>query len=127
MGQFVLVIIALAVILVFLTFCGLRVVQQYERGVLFILGRLSGAKGPGLCWIPPFISRMIKVDLRLVRLAVPAQEAIARDNVTLKVTAVVYFYIVDPVAAVAHVMNVREATTQMFTFTLWYMFPPVQP
>src|SRR5258706_10274757 len=65
MGQFVLVIIALAVILVFLIFSGLRVVQQYERGVLFLLGRLSGAKGPGLCWIPPFISRMIKVDLRL--------------------------------------------------------------
>ena len=61
---------------------------------------------------------MIKVDLRLIRLAVPAQEAMTRDNVTLKVTAVVYFYVVDPVAAVAHVMNVREATTQMGQITL---------
>ena len=118
MGQFVLFIVALAVILVFLIFCGLRVVQQYERGVLFILGQLSGVKGPGLCWIPPFISRMIKVDLRLVRLGVPAQEAITRDNVTLKVTAVVYFYVVDPVAAVVHVMNFQEATMQMGQITL---------
>ena len=62
--------------------------------VLFILGRLSSAKRPGLFWIPPFISRMIKVDLRIVRLAVLAQEAITRDNVTLKVTAVVYFHFV---------------------------------
>src|SRR5437764_1191587 len=118
MGQFVLFIIGIAVILVFLILCGLRIVPQYERGVLFILGRLSGAKGPGLFWIPPFISRMIKVDLRIVRLAVPAQEAITRDNVTLKVTAVVYFYVVDPVAAVVHVMNFYEAITQMGQITL---------
>jgi len=84
-------LIVSAVVLVVLILCGLRVVQQYECGVLFILGRLSGVKGPGLVWVPPFISRMITVDLRIVRLAVPPQEAITRDNVTIKVTAVVYF------------------------------------
>src|SRR5207253_3470955 len=95
-----------------------RVVQQYERGVIFILGRLSGAKGPGLFWIPPFISRMIKVDLRIVRLAVPPQEVITRDNVTIKVTAVVYFYVVNPVPAVVHVKDFLEATTQIGQTTL---------
>lgn len=74
--------------LVLLALSGLRIVQQYERGVIFILGRLIGAKGPGLFWIPPFISRMVKVDLRIVTLNVPPQEVITRDNVTIKVTAV---------------------------------------
>lgn len=87
--------------------------QQYERGVLFVLGRLSGAKGPGLIWIPPFISRIIKVDLRIVRLIVPPQEAITRDNVMLRVTAVIYFSVVDPVTAVVHVMDFRDATAQI--------------
>lgn len=113
MGQLLFVLIALAALLAFLIIRGLRVVQQYERGVLFILGRLAGAKGPGLIWIPPFISRLITVDLRLVRLNVPSQEAITRDNVTLSVTAVLYFSIVDPVAAVVQVRDAREATTQM--------------
>src|SRR5436190_1866731 len=75
-----------------LAISGLRVVMQYERGVIFVLGRLLGAKGPGLFWVPPFISRMVKVDLRIVTLNVPPQEVITRDNVTVKVTAVVYFY-----------------------------------
>src|SRR5947208_1862904 len=117
MAQFALFIIGMAVITVFLL-SGLRVVQQYERGVIFILGRLSGAKGPGLFWVPPFISRMIKVDLRIVRLVVPPQEVITRDNVTIKVTAVVYFYVVNPVTAVVHVMDFLEATTQIGQTTL---------
>src|SRR6266516_4709892 len=118
MDQSALFIIGMAVIPVFLIFCGLRVVQQYERGVIFILGRLSGAKGPGLFWIPPFISRMSKVDLRIVRLAVPPQEVITRDTVTIKVTAVVYFYVVNPVIAVVEVMDFLEATTQIGQTTL---------
>ena len=118
MDQSALFIIGMAVILVFLILCGLRVVQQYERGVIFILGRLSGAKGPGLFWVPPFISHMIKVDLRIVRLVVPPQEVITRDNVTIKVTAVVYFYVVNPVTAVVHVMDFLEATTQIGQTTL---------
>jgi regulator of protease activity HflC (stomatin/prohibitin superfamily) len=106
------------IILVFLALSGIRIVQQYERGVIFILGRLSGAKGPGLFWVPPIITRMVKVDLRIVTLTVPPQEVITRDNVTIKVTAVLYFYVVDPVQAVVNVMNFMQATTQIGQTTL---------
>src|SRR5581483_3045322 len=91
---------------------GLRVVQQYERGVIFVLGRLVGAKGPGLFWVWPFISKMRRVDLRIITLEVPPQEVITRDNVTIKVTAVLYFYVTDPIAAVVNVVNFNQATTQ---------------
>ena len=91
----------------------LLLVQQYERGVIFVLGRLTGAKGPGLFLVPPFVSRMSKVDLRIVTLTVPPQEVITRDNVTIKVTAVLYFYVIDPVMAVINVVNFGQATTQM--------------
>jgi len=101
-----------------LIFSAIRVVQQYERGVIFVLGKLTGAKGPGIFLVPPFITRMIKVDLRVVTLTVPPQEVISRDNVTIKVTAVVYFYVVDPVAAVVNVMNYMQATTQIGQTTL---------
>src|SRR6266852_6337931 len=112
-----LAITILAVVLLFVL-SGLRVVQQYERGVIFVLGRLVGAKGPGLFWIMPFISRMEKVDLRIVTLNVPSQEAITRDNITIRVTAVIYFYVVDPIAAVVNVMNFLQATTQIGQTTL---------
>ena len=108
----------IVIILVFLALSGIRIVQQYERGVIFILGRLSGAKGPGLFWVPPIITRMVKVDLRIVTLTVPPQEVITRDNVTIKVTAVLYFYVVDPVQAVVNVMNFMQATTQIGQTTL---------
>ncbi len=109
---------AIVVILVLLFLSAIRVVQQYERGVIFVLGRFIGAKGPGLFLVPPFISRMIKVDLRIVTLTVPPQEVISRDNVTIKVTAVIYFYVVDPQAAVINVMNFMQATTQIGQTTL---------
>lgn len=108
----------IVIILVFLALSGIRIVQQYERGVIFILGRLSGAKGPGLFWVPPIITRMMKVDLRIVTLTVPPQEVITRDNVTIKVTAVLYFYVVDPIQAVVNVMNFMQATTQIGQTTL---------
>ncbi len=108
----------IALILVFLALSGIRIVQQYERGVIFILGRLTGAKGPGIFWVPPIITNMIKVDLRIVTLTVPPQEVITRDNVTIKVTAVLYFYVVDPSAAVVNVMNFMQATTQIGQTTL---------
>src|SRR5579872_1492135 len=108
----------IVVILALFALSGLRVVQQYERGVIFILGRLTGAKGPGVFWVPPIITRMIKVDLRIVTLTVPPQEVITRDNVTVKVTAVLYFYVVDPNAAVVNVMNFIQATTQIGQTTL---------
>jgi regulator of protease activity HflC (stomatin/prohibitin superfamily) len=114
-GIFIGVII---LILILLGLSGIRVVQQYERGVIFILGRCIGPKGPGLFWVPPFITRMIKVDLRIVTLTVPSQEVISRDNVTIKVTAVIYFYVVNPEDAVVRVMNFIQATTQIGQTTL---------
>jgi len=120
MGAIVTLTIALllVVIILMLVFSAIRVVQQYERGVIFVLGKLTGAKGPGIFLVPPFVTRMIKVDLRIVTLTVPPQEVISRDNVTIKVTAVVYFYVVDPVAAVVNVMNYMQATTQIGQTTL---------
>lgn len=109
-------VIVVILILVFLS--AIRIVQQYERGVIFVLGRLIGAKGPGLFLVPPFITRMIKVDLRIVTLTVPPQEVITRDNVTIKVTAVIYFYVVDPAHAVVNVVNFMQATTQIGQTTL---------
>jgi regulator of protease activity HflC (stomatin/prohibitin superfamily) len=109
---------AIVLLLVFFALSAIRVVQQYERGVIFVLGRLIGAKGPGLFLVPPFISRMMKVDLRIVTLTVPPQEVITRDNVTIKVTAVVYFKVVDPIAAVVNVVNFNQATSQIGQTTL---------
>lgn len=113
-----LLISIIVVVLALLVLSGLRVVQQYERGVIFVLGRLLGAKGPGLFWIPPFISRMVKVDLRIVTLNVPPQEVITRDNVTIKVTAVVYFYVENPTTAVVNVVDFIQATSQIGQTTL---------
>jgi regulator of protease activity HflC (stomatin/prohibitin superfamily) len=112
------VIGVVVIILLFVALSGVRVAQQYERYVIFILGRLKGAQGPGLFWVPPVITRTIKVDLRIVTLTVPPQEVISRDNVTIKVTAVLYFYVVDPSAAIVNVMNFMQATTQIGQTTL---------
>src|SRR2546421_7142903 len=112
------VIGVIVVILALFALSGIRVVQQYERGVIFILGRLQGAKGPGVFWVPPIVTRMIKVDLRIVTLTVPPQEVITRDNVTMKVAAVLYFKVIDPNAAVNQVMNFIQATTQIGQTTL---------
>jgi regulator of protease activity HflC (stomatin/prohibitin superfamily) len=109
---------AIVLLLVFAALSAIRVVQQYERGVIFVLGRLIGAKGPGLFLVPPFVSRMMKVDLRIVTLTVPPQEVITRDNVTIRVTAVIYFYVVDPIAAVVNIVNFNQATSQIGQTTL---------
>ena len=119
MDPIVLIVIGtIVLVLVIFALSGLRVVQQYERGVIFILGRLTGAQGPGVFWVPPIITRMIKVDLRIVTLTVPPQDVITRDNVTIKVAAVVYYYVVDPIAAVVNVVNYGQATTQIGQTTL---------
>src|SRR5437879_9903052 len=119
MNPLVLIVLgALVLVLGIIALSAIRVVQQYERGVIFVLGRLIGAKGPGLFLVPPFISRMSKVDLRIVTLTVPPQEVITRDNVTIKVTAVLYFYVSDPVSAVINVVNFAQATTQLGQTTL---------
>jgi regulator of protease activity HflC (stomatin/prohibitin superfamily) len=91
----------------------IKIVQEYERGVIFRLGRLQGAKGPGLFFIIPIIDRMIKVDLRVVTLDIPTQEAITRDNVTVSVNAVAYYRVIDPSDAIVNVENYEKATWQI--------------
>ncbi len=88
----------------------IKIVQEYERGVIFRLGRLVGAKGPGLFFIIPIVDGMVKVDLRVVTLDIPSQEAITKDNVTVKVNGVVFFRVVDPEDAVVQVEDYHRAT-----------------
>ena len=95
-----------------------KIVAEYERGVIFRLGRLVGAKGPGLFFIIPFVDRMIKVDLRVVTMDVPSQEVITKDNVTVRVNAVVYFRVVNPEDSVVKVLDHIRATSQISQTTL---------
>ena len=112
-------VLAVAAVVIFsLVGSAVKVVQEYERGVIFRLGRLVGAKGPGLFLIIPFIDRMVKIDLRTVTLDIPSQEAITRDNVTVRVNAVCYFRVVDPEAAVVRVENYLLATLQIAQTTM---------
>ena len=110
--------IFLALVILSFLASAIKVVQEYERGVIFRLGRLVGAKGPGLFFIIPIIDRMVKVDLRVVTLDVPSQEAITRDNVTVKVNAVVFFRVMDPSAAVVQVEDFKRATWNIAQTTL---------
>ncbi len=96
----------------------IRIVQEYERGVVFRLGRLVTSKGPGLQFLWPFIERMVKVDIRVVTLDVPPQECITRDNVTVKVNAVVYFRVMTPEHAIVNVENYQRATWLVSQTTL---------
>ncbi len=110
----VIVIVAVLIILPM----AVKIVAEYERGVIFRLGRLVGARGPGLFLIIPFVDRMTKVDLRVVTMDVPSQEVITRDNVTVRVNAVVYFRVVDPEASVVKVLDHIRATSQISQTTL---------
>ncbi|TES88140.1 MAG: slipin family protein [Dehalococcoidia bacterium] len=96
----------------------IKIVTEFERGVIFRLGRLIGAKGPGLFLIIPFVDRMVKVDLRVVTMDVPSQEVITKDNVTVRVNAVVYFRVVDPESSVVKVLDHIRATSQISQTTL---------
>jgi regulator of protease activity HflC (stomatin/prohibitin superfamily) len=107
-GFVALIIVAMAV----------KIVTEYERGVIFRLGRLVGAKGPGLFLIIPFVDRMVKVDLRVVTMDVPSQEVITKDNVTVRVNAVVFLRVVDPESAVVKVLDHIRATSQISQTTL---------
>ena len=107
-----------ALIITSLVGAAVKVVQEYERGVIFRLGRLVGARGPGLFFIIPFIDRMVKIDLRTVTLDIPSQEAITKDNVTVRVNAVAYFRVTDPEAAVVRVENYMLATMQIAQTTM---------
>ncbi len=113
---YTIIIVAVAVLFIFsLT---VKIVTEYERGVIFRLGRLIGAKGPGLFFIIPFVDRMVKVDLRVVTMDVPSQEVITKDNVTVRVNAVIYFRVVDPEASVVKVLDHIRATSQISQTTL---------
>ena len=101
-----------------LLFSSIRVLNEYERGVTFSVGRFTGIKGPGLIILWPIIQRMVKVDLRVIVLDVPKQDVILRDNVSVKVNAVVYFRIVDPAKAIIQVADVFQATSQLAQTTL---------
>ena len=113
--------IVLGVVVVFgliVLFSAVKVVQEYERGVVFRLGRLVGPRGPGLILLIPFVERMQKVDLRTVTMDIPAQEVITRDNVTVRVNAVAYFRVLDPNAATVNVADYIRATSQIAQTTL---------
>jgi regulator of protease activity HflC (stomatin/prohibitin superfamily) len=116
MGLIIALIVIVFVLLVLSA--AIKVVNEYERGVIFRLGRLVGARGPGLFFIIPFIDRMVRIDLRVITLDVPSQDVITRDNVTVRVNAVVYFRIINPEAAVVKVLNFMQATSQISQTTL---------
>ena len=109
---------AAVIFLFFVVSASIRIVQEYERGVIFRLGRVVGAKGPGLFFIIPIIDRMVKVNLQIVTLDVPPQDVITKDNVTVRVNAVVFFQVFDPVKAVIEVQNYLFATSQRAQTTL---------
>ncbi len=108
-------VLALVIVILFNT---IKILKEYERGVIFMLGRFHKVKGPGLIILIPFIQRMTKVDLRVIVMDVPTQDVISRDNVSVKVNAVIYFRIVDPEKAIIQVADVFEATSQLSQTTL---------
>jgi regulator of protease activity HflC (stomatin/prohibitin superfamily) len=111
-------LIIIALILLFVLPQALRVLREYERGVIFRLGKLQGAKGPGLIFLIPFMDKMVKVDLRVVTIDVPKQELMTKDNVPATVDAVVYFRVVDANAAIVKVENFWKATSLIAQTTL---------
>ena len=114
MSIVIVVIAALSALLV----ASIRVLREYERGVMFTLGRYSGTKGPGLILVIPVVQQVVKVDLRTVVMDVPSQDVISKDNISVKVNAVVYFRVVDPERAVIQVEDYYAATSQLAQTTL---------
>jgi regulator of protease activity HflC (stomatin/prohibitin superfamily) len=108
---------ALVLVLIFLS-SAVKILNEYERGVVFRLGRVIGSKGPGLILLIPAVDKMVRVDLRVVAMDVPAQDVITRDNVTIKVSAVLYFRVIDPNRAIVGVENYLYATSQLSQTTL---------
>ncbi len=112
------ILIGLAIVILLFIISGLKIVKEYERGVIFRLGRLVGARGPGLFFVIPLLENMQVVDLRTVTYDVPSQEVVTRDNVTVRVNAVVYYRVVEPEKAVTEVFDYRFATAQIAQTTL---------
>jgi len=111
-------LIPLAVVAIFILFSAVKVLREYERGVIFRLGKLIAAKGPGVIFLVPIVDRIVRMDLRVVTIDVPKQEIMTRDNVPATVDAVVYFRVVDPNAAVVKVENYWKATSLVAQTTL---------
>ena len=114
---FATVVLVLVLVLVFL-FAAVKILREYERGVVFTLGRFTGVKGPGLIILVPFVQQMVRVDQRTLVLDVPTQDVISNDNVSVKVNAVIYFRVVDPSKAIIQVENYEQATSQLAQTTL---------
>src|SRR3990172_5393775 len=110
--------IFLAIFLFILAASAIKILREYERGVIFRLGRLIGAKGPGIIFIIPGVDKLLRISLRTVALEIPSQDVITRDNVSIKVNAVVYFRVVDPNKAVVEIENYLFATSQLAQTTL---------
>ncbi len=106
------------VAIIILVVASVRILREYERGVIFLLGRFWKVKGPGLILVIPGIQQMVRVDLRTIVMDVPSQDVISRDNVSVKVNAVIYFRVLDPQRAIIQVMNFLEATSQLAQTTL---------
>jgi regulator of protease activity HflC (stomatin/prohibitin superfamily) len=112
------VYIPIIVLLIAVLGAAIKILREYVRGVIFTLGRFSGVKGPGLILLVPFVQQMVRVDLRTMVLDVPSQDVISRDNVSVKVNAVLYFRVVDPEKATIQVENYMQATSQLAQTTL---------
>jgi regulator of protease activity HflC (stomatin/prohibitin superfamily) len=106
------------VILIALVFASIRILREYERGVIFTLGRFTGVKGPGLILVIPVVQTMVKVDMRTMVMDVPSQDVISRDNVSVKVNAVVYFRVIEPEKSIIQVEQFRDATSELAQTTL---------
>ncbi|WP_457639009.1 slipin family protein [Persephonella sp.] len=111
-------IIVLAVLIIIFLASAIKILPEYERGVIFRLGRVIGAKGPGIVILIPFIDKMVRVSLRVITMDVPTQDVITKDNVSVKVDAVVYFRVIDPVKAIVNVEDFMYATSQISQTTL---------
>jgi regulator of protease activity HflC (stomatin/prohibitin superfamily) len=112
------IVVLLIILVAILLASGVRILREYERGVIFRLGRLIAQKGPGLIFLIPIVDRMVRIDLRTITLTVPPQEVITKDNVTVRVTAVAYFRVIDSNRAVTEVENFLLATSQIGQTTL---------
>src|SRR6267142_3191815 len=110
-GTFVIIVVILIV-------SGIKILKEYERGVIFRLGRMVSPRGPGITYVIPLVEKMLRIDLRTVTMDVPPQDVISRDNVSVKVSAVLYFRVVDPNRAIREVENYLFATSQLSQVTL---------
>lgn len=112
------VYVPIIILLLVVLAAAIKILREYVRGVVFTLGRFTGVKGPGLILLIPFVQQMVRVDLRTIVLDVPAQDVISRDNVSVKVNAVLYFRVIDPERATIQVENYMQATSQLAQTTL---------